>query len=337
MSVRGEIPAAELGFTLPHEHLFTDLSCYWDESDFLNDRLHFSQRVRLENRPEVQQKPWSFKNNLILDDLDSAITEVREFVYFGGKTIVDVSPYPGMGRNPRGLLSVSELTGANIIMACGRYSEPSMSDQEKQIGVEELTSRFLKEFRDGVEGSGIKPGLLKVGFVNKIDKASEIRSLRAAGRTQNIVGCALSIHPHIWRPDSHLILDILLEERCDLRKVILCHQDYLGNELEYIDSLIRRGCYIEFDTFGSGQINDPMWKMEEEKKITNLVTQIKRGNTDHLLISGDMCMKTMLTCGGGIGLKNIPMNLLPALTVRGIDSVTINKIVVENPKQVFCQ
>lgn len=336
MSVRGELSDTELGLTLPHEHLFTDLSCYWDKSDFLNDRLHFSQPVTPQNRSEVQQKPWSFKDNIVLNDLRCAITEASEFMTAGGKTIVDASPCLGMGRNPQGLMSVSESTGVNIIMSCGRYSEPSMSDQEKQIDIEELAVRFLQEFRDGVEESGIKPGLLKVGFVDKVDKPSEIHSLRAAGKTQHIVGCALSIHPHIWQPDSHLILDILAEEKCDLHKVILCHQDYLRNEQEYLDSLVKRGCYIEFDTFGSGQIKDRMWQLDENKKYENLVDQIKRGNTDHLLISGDMCMKIMLTCGGGFGLKNIPMNVLPALTTLDIDLDTINRITVENPKQVLC-
>lgn len=335
MGVNGEIPADELGMTLPHEHLFTNLSCYWNKSDLLQDRAAFSMQVSPAIRAVVQQRPWSYLDNVVLNDLNSAVDEANAFKAAGGKTIVDVSPYPGMGRNPDGLLSVSKSTGLNIIMACGRYSEPSMIGDEKTISVETLAARFLKEFHDGADGTGIKPGLLKVGFVSTIDKPAEIRSLRAAGRVQHIVGCALSIHPHIWKPDSHLILDILEEEHCDLRKVILCHQDFLGNELDYLDSLVHRGPYIEFDTFGSGLINDPMWQMDEHQKLANVASQVKRGNSRHILISGDMCMKIMLACGGGVGLKNIPLNVIPAMRRLGIDSETIEQIVTENPKTVF--
>jgi phosphotriesterase-related protein len=335
MSVKGEIPARNMGLTLPHEHLFTDLSCYLDKSSFASDQECFSQRITPELSPEVRQKPWSFKDNIILNDVNSAISEAKAFQAVGGETIVDASPYPGMGRNPRGLLAASIAAGVNVIMSSGRYSAPSMNEAEKAVSIEELSKRFLAEFTDGAEGSGIKPGILKVGFVDKADKEPELRSLRAAGQVQHKVGCALSIHPHIWQPDSHLLLDILAEEGCDLNKVILCHQDFLGSQHEYLQSLVSRGCYIEFDTFGSGFINDRMWQSSEESKIENVIAQIRQGNTKRILLSGDMCMKVMLVCGGGVGLRNIPANTLPALSTRGINPETIHMISVENPQRVF--
>jgi len=48
-----------------------------------------------------------------------------------------------------------------------------------------------------------------------------------------------------------------------------------------------------------------------------------------------MCMKIMLACGGGVGLKNIPLNVIPAMRRLGINSETINQIITENPKTVF--
>ncbi len=336
MGVNGPIKACDLGFTLPHEHLFTDLRCYWDVVEYMSDIRKYSRKITPDIKLEVSKTPWAFPDNLVLDDLPSAISEVLAFQAVGGKTIVDVSPYPGMGRKPSGLCRISEITGLNVIMASGRYTDPSMSDTEKQLDIEDLKSRFFQEFLNGVEGSGIKPGLLKVGFVSKIDKIAEIRSLRAAGRVQQIVGCALAIHPHIWEPDSHQLLDILEEEGCNLHKVILCHQDYLGDQLDYLNSLVKRGCYLEFDTFGSGLINDPMWMCTEDTKLQHVVNQINLGNMDHILISGDVCMKIMQNCWGGIGFKNIPSNVIPALAARGIHPEIINQIVIENPAKVLC-
>lgn len=336
MGVLCEIKACDLGLTLPHEHLFTDLRCYWDAVEYTSDIRTFSQKITSEIIHEVSQKPWAFPDNLILDDLPSAIREVIAFQTAGGKTIVDASPYPGMGRKPNELRTVSEITGLNIVMACGRYTEPSMTDAEKTLSVGNLESRMLQEFVNGAEGSGIKPGLLKVGFVSKIDNEVEIRSLRAAGRVQNCVGCALAVHPHIWQPDSHQILDILEEEGCDLRKVILCHQDYLGDRMEYLRSLVERGCYLEFDTFGSGRINDPMWMSTEECKLKHVVNQINEGNVDHLLISGDVCMKIMQSSWGGSGFANIPSKVIPGLIALGVPPHVIHQIVIENPARVLC-
>ena len=337
MGVKGPISEAQLGFTLPHEHLFTDLNCYWSgEPSDETAREHLSQPVTLALRSEVMQSPWAFKDNTVLESLSNAIYETDAFVRAGGKTIVDLSPYSRMGRNPTGLLTVANETAANVIMSVGRYSAPSMDEADRQKNVADLVREFTHEFIYGTGDTEIYPGLLKVGFVDKINKEPEIRSLRAAGRVQAKVGCALSVHPHIWEPDSHLILDILEEEGCDLRKVILCHQDYLGERTEYLNSLVKRGAYIEFDTFGSGLINDRMWQLTESQKIQNVRRQIDLGNEQHLLISGDMCLKIMLTRWGGTGLINIPRVTLPQMRAAGISEELIQMLVIENPKRVFC-
>ena len=337
MGVNGLISEAQLGLTLPHEHLFTNLSCYWSgepEKESLKD--HFAQKVIDSPRQEVLQFPWNFKDNTILDDVSNAIYEADAFLRAGGRTIVDMSPYSRMGRNPEGLRKVALETGANVIMSAGRYSEPTMDEAEKQKSVTELAQEFLNEFVNGAAGTNIYPGILKVAFVDKINKGSEIRSLRAAGRVQNKVGCALSIHPHIWQADSHLILDILAEESCDLHRVILCHQDFLGKRMEYLNSLVERGVFIEFDTFGSGLINDRMWQLTESQKIESVKKQIEMGNECHMLISGDMCLKIMFAKWGGNGLANIPANTLPAMRQAGISEDSIQTMVIENPQKALC-
>ncbi len=69
MTVRGPIPAADLGLTLPHEHLFIDL-------------------LR------------EYRGNGLLHDEALAIEEVGRFRDAGGSTIVDCTS-EGLGRDPR--------------------------------------------------------------------------------------------------------------------------------------------------------------------------------------------------------------------------------------------
>jgi predicted metal-dependent phosphotriesterase family hydrolase len=83
MGVKGLLSDSELGFTLPHEHLFTDLSCYWNG----DPQGHFDQKIELTMRQEVLQSPWKFRDNTILDDLSGAVDEAAAFVSAGGKTI----------------------------------------------------------------------------------------------------------------------------------------------------------------------------------------------------------------------------------------------------------
>lgn len=335
MCVRGPVQANTLGFVLPHEHLFVDITCYCPpEPEDSELKPFYHETVSLANREQVVNNPWGIVDNARLDGLDCAIEETRLFTACGGNTIADLSPCPAMGRNPQGLLHVSEVSGINVIMSSGRYTLPSMSESDKRLSVADLEKQVLDEFINSVEG--IQPGLLKTGFVSKIDDEAEIRSLRAVSRVQHKVGCAVSVHPYIWEPISHRILDILEEEGCDLRRVILCHQDYLGDRTEYIDSLIKRGANIEFDTFGCGWINDPMWQQTDQTKINFLQKQIDLGNIEHVLISGDICLKLMLTAWGGSGYAHIPQRVVPAMKAAGFSDDMVRLLTSENAARIFC-
>ncbi|MDO9545971.1 MAG: hypothetical protein Q7J07_04365 [Pelolinea sp.] len=335
MGVKGPIAESDLGLTLPHEHLFVDLSCYCP-SEPQNEvgKEFYHREVSLSIRDQVVDHPWDIVDNTRLNNLSTAIEEVLLYAALGGKTITDLSCCTAMGRLPEGLLKVAENTGINVIMSCGRYTLPSMTEQDRRMSVADVEAQIFNEFINGA--NGIMPGLLKSGFTSKIDHDAEICTLRAVGRVQCRVGCAVAIHPYIWESESHLILDILEEEGCDLKRVILCHQDYLGIKSDYLNSLCKRGAYLEFDTFGCGWINDAMWQQTDAVKIGFLKEQVKLGNADHLLISGDICLKIMLATWGGTGYAHIPKTLIPAMRTAGFSNDLIHLLTVENPSRVYC-
>jgi hypothetical protein len=84
MTVCGEIPLAQLGLTMPHEHIVCDLA-------------------RLSGTPDN-----------LLDDLDACKQEVAYFKRARGGTIMDVTT-PDIGRNVAALREISEATGIHIL------------------------------------------------------------------------------------------------------------------------------------------------------------------------------------------------------------------------------
>ncbi len=338
-TVTGVVNGESLGLTLTHEHVFIDLSYYWSgEPKEVIKRKLYSQPVSPGNRNEVVYNPWAFKDNTVLDDMDSALDEVQAFKGYGGGTIVDVTATATMGRDPAALRYVSATTGVNIVMSAGRYSEPSIREEEKQIRIEELEQRILDEFANGVDGSGIKPGVVKIAF-NDLENPVEMVSLRAGARAQAKIGCAMVCHSLIWSRENHRVLDILEEEGADLRRVILAHQDFTADDWQYQDSLAKRGVYLEYDTFGCEAVADPNdisnWFFSDREKILFVKKQIELGNTDHILISGDMCLKMFFTKWGGWGYAHIPKHIIPRMLLSGITSEQVRRITVENPQRVF--
>jgi len=339
-TVRGVISADELGMTLPHEHLFTDLRFYWrGEPKEISKKFLFSQPVTLENRSEVVYNTFFFKDNLLVDDVDSAIEEVKAFLGYGGSTIVDLTGGTGLGRDPVALRYVAGVTGANIVMATGRYSEPSLTEAEKAMSPDDIARAMVDEFTNGVDRTGVKPGVIGEVAINDMKNQIEINGLRGAARAQKKIGCALNIHPILWETHNHEILDILEEEGADPNKVIFSHEDFTMENLEYHDSLAKRGAYVEYDTFGceavAEQSEEEKWFPSDGERIRAVKKQVALGNEDRILISGDMCFKFCFTKWGGWGYAHIPKHIVPRMKKAGITDEQIYKIMVENPKRAF--
>ena len=129
-TVRGLIDGDKLGFTLPHEHLFIDLRCYWVEPTNLEDKELAYQKITLENLHWARCHRRNCQDALSFNDEGVAISEAMQFKKAGGNTIVDMS-CNNIGRNPRGLVNVSNATGLNIIMGTSYYVGESYTPEMK--------------------------------------------------------------------------------------------------------------------------------------------------------------------------------------------------------------
>ena len=89
VTVRGPIPAEQLGVTLMHEHIFINL-------------------LR------------EFRGDGLLNDPPLAARELTRFREAGGATVIDVTN-ASLGRHPRPLQAISEQVGVNIVLGAGLY------------------------------------------------------------------------------------------------------------------------------------------------------------------------------------------------------------------------
>src|SRR5205823_12858230 len=73
MTVRGPVPAPDLGITLMHEHVFIDLSFLWDAPTSEWQKPLVDAEITLANRGLLQVDPYVSRRNLVLDDFDVAV------------------------------------------------------------------------------------------------------------------------------------------------------------------------------------------------------------------------------------------------------------------------
>lgn len=336
MTVRGLMPASQLGITLPHEHILNDCRCWWN-APREPERQYLAQGpVRMEIIGELRMDPFVNLHNCALDDEDLATAELMQFVQAGGRTVIDPT-CRGIGRNPKALVRISEATGLNIVMGSGYYLQSSHPPEVKNLSVEAIANEIVVEALEGVDETGVRIGLIGEIGVSGDFTADEEKSLRGAARAQKRTGLPLMVHLPAWYRHAHRVLDIVEEEGGALRHTILCHMNPSGADVDYQTSLARRGAFIEYDMLGMDywyadqQVQCP----SDEDNARAIKGLIEAGFGDRLLLSQDVFIKMMLSHYGGFGYAYVLRHFVPRLRRHGVGEDSIQAMLVDNPRSIF--
>lgn len=326
--------------TLMHEHLLFDLTCYHSPPAEASRRRLADSKVRLDNLAQVIRNINLVKDNLVQYDVDLAIRELSYYRRAGGDAIVDLTNV-GLARDPAAVRAISIATGVKIVMGCGCYIGASLPSRVHALSADELAREMVTEINEGMDGTGVKPGIIgEVGTSSPLQEV-EVKSLRAAARAQLKTGLKLNVHPYCGIPapfakDVHKLLDILEAEGVDLSNVVLSHMDQSGFVMEEHRSLAARGPFIEYDCFGQEAYYSPsQWDPRDVERVAGLVKAIESGLSSQLLISQDVCMKTHLREFGGNGYDHILTNIIPMLKAKGVTQKDLDVILRDNPRRVL--
>jgi phosphotriesterase-related protein len=346
MTVLGPVSPDSLGPTITHEHLFIDLSCYLRPPEHpVKDDIYY-QKVDIKNLYALRRDAYCNRDNCILDDIDLACREVELFKNEGGRTIVDVT-LVDIGRDVKSLAEVSRRTGVNIVAGCGHYIfsafPPGLADKSE----EEIYQEIISEIRNGIDGTGIRPGVIgEIGSGDPIHD-QEKKVLRAAARAQCESGLPISIHVHAPGRRGNEVLDILIGEGVRPDKIILGHIDAslahldidFNGAMKYILSLADRGCFIEFDLCGnSGHFitkDHTYWMPSDRERAKALAVLCNQNHSHQILLSQDVGHKHYLQEYGGWGYSHVFTEFTECMYEAGLDDESIEKFLNENPMRAL--
>ena len=297
-TVAGPVAPESLGFTLTHEHVF--LSMWADDGhSFI-----------------VQ-----------LDDEEVLASELTAFRDAGGGCLVDQTP-GGSGRNPAGLVRLSERTGVAIVTGCGWYIEPFYADRDAlaRRTVDDIAEQLVGEITGGLDGTGVRPGIIgEIGAGQGWVSPLEERVHRAAARAQIATGLPLATHTLHHGAGRHQI-SIFDDEGVDPARVCIGHCDTFPS-LPYCLEVARWGGYVSLDNIGL-QLGD------HEAAVLRLELDLaEAGFVERILLSQDVGQVAELGSRGGRGYAYLAKRFLPALRDAGVDEATLQTLTVENPRR----
>jgi len=334
MTVAGPIPSAELGVTLPHEHLLNDVRCWW-HSPREPERLHLAtEPVHIGILGELRQDPFVNLDNCALTDERLAIAELLAFKQAGGVTVVDPT-CRGIGRDPAALVRISEATGLNVVMGAGYYLETSHPPVLAAMSADDIADEIVAEAVDGI--AGVRVGLIGEIGVSGDFTPAERRSLAGAARAQARTGLPLMVHLPGWFRRGLEVLDVVEEEGGDPRHTVLCHMNPSFDDPAYQRACAARGAFIEYDMIGMDfwyadqQVQCP----SDEQTAAAIARLVAEGVGHKLLLSQDVFLKMMLGAHGGNGYAHVLRHYVPRLRRHGVSDETIRRMLIDNPRAVF--
>lgn len=334
MTVTGPVDTQEMGITLPHEHLFIDLRNQFTEFEDSEKRRISRQTLGMENLGVVRLNPYAIKDNLVFEDLELTIQEIERFKTAGGSTIVDCTSV-GIHRNPEKLRIVAERTGLNIVAGCGYYTHDTHPAEMDGWSAKEIAERMVGELTVGMDGTDIKAGVIgEIGTDNPIHP-NEWKNLVAAGLAFKQTGAAVLVHTNPWARFGLEIVDLLIKQGVIPPKIVICHAD-VQVDLPYIRSLLKRGVFVEFDNFGKEFYVDRLRVFSRDiERVRAIKDLLNEGYGKQILITNDLCLKSMLHRYGGWGYDHILSNIVPMMREQDIDAETIGLFLQDNPRRLY--
>jgi phosphotriesterase-related protein len=299
-TILGPIFPQQLGICMIHEHLIIDA---WDM--------------------------WPVPNySLIVDDVELVIEEVHAYRAAGGATIVDVTNI-GLGRDPLALRDISRATGVQIVMGCGWYRERVYPTYIQEKSADELAAMLVSEITEGVDGTGIRPGIIgEIGTERKFITPAQERVFRAVARAHLQTGAPISTHTTHWGELALEQIALLVEEGVDPQHVIIGH---LGDrrDISTLLPIAERGAFLGIDNIGYHEYQ------REERRAQNVIELIEAGFRSQVLLSMDIATLNDLQSYGGKGFDYLLLKFIPLLQKLGATDEDVQALLVNNPQRAL--
>jgi phosphotriesterase-related protein len=314
-TVTGPCAPDALGTTLMHEHLLVG----WPGWEAYAVEERAARRERLAR----------------------CVAQMEELRALGVRTLLDPCPID-LGRDVALMAEVSERSGVRIVCATGLYKEdmgaPAYFKFRSQFGdaLGEMTDVFVRELTEGIDGTGIRAGVIKVATgAHRITSYEEL-VLRAAARAHRATGAPITTHTDEGTMGVEQ-LDILTGEGVSPSAIVVGHSCGSSN-LDYHLTMLDRGAFLGFDRFGLELLHP------DRARQAALIGLLGVGFERQIVLSHDTvwCWRGRApTVPPAVAADWQPTHLfrkiIPRLREAGVAQAKIDTMMVDNPRRYFAE
>ena len=300
-TVRGPIDAGQMGVTLVHEHVLVD---FVGAAKVARSRYDADEAFR------------------------TILPHLQDLQKRGCRTLLECTP-AYLGRDPLLLRRLSEASGLHIVTNTGYYGawqDLFLPPHAFTETARQLAARWTAEVRGGIEGTGVRPGFVKIGIDSGPLSDVDRKLVEAAALCHLDTGLAFAIHTSD-DPPALEILDVLGRLGVPPSAWVWVHASREA-KLSSRDWVARQGAWVELDKLAPETL---------DAHVEGVLDLAGRGLLDRVLVSQDAGWYHVGEAKGG---EYRPYTFLfdafvPALRARGLGEADIRTLLVENPARAF--
>ena len=301
MTVLGLIRPDEMGVTLTHEHVLVD---------FIGADKISRDRYRTD------------------DAFAKILPHLKQVRTLGGRTLLECTP-AYLGRDPVLLQRLAKAGGLHLLTNTGYYGAADnkfLPGHAFTESADQLAGRWLKEWREGIDGTKVRPGFIKIGVGGETLSDLHRKLVRAAARTHRASGLTIASHTGPAKLALEQ-LDVLREEGVGARAFVWVHAQAESDPAVHL-KVAERGAWVSLDGYGP----------TETKRYVEILKALRdRGRLGQVLLSHDAGWYRPGEPEGG---EFRPFDalfkvLLPKLKEEGFSQTEIDQVLVRNPAEAF--
>lgn len=300
-TVNGPIDTSALGMTLIHEHFLVD---FIGADHTSMDRW---------NREEVVKKVLPY------------LMEVKAK---GVKSILECTP-AFLGRDAQLLKMLAEQSGLQILTNTGYYGAADnkyLPPWTQTESAEQLAARWVREYQNGINGTTIKPGFIKIGVNSGALSKLHRKLVTAAALTHLETGLTICSHTGPAQPAFEEI-DVLKKLGVHPSAFVWVHAQSEPNKNSYTKAA-QQGAWVSLDGVSATNLD----------QYAEWIKALKdSGHLNRVLISHDAGWYRPGEPNGGdfVGFTAIFDGLFPLLKSRGFTEKDFEQLLVRNPAEAF--
>lgn len=312
---RGPRDPDELGTTLIHEHVFVR-----------------SPELDL-NLPDPE---W-----VEAEAVERAVSGFHRLHGLGVRTVVDLTVL-GLGRDVGLVAAVAERVPVDIVVSTGYYTSNVLPPYfhthgpgRLVDGPDPLVELFVRDIEEGIAGTTVRAGMLKVVTDQEGVTEDVARVMSAAAVAHQQTGVPITTHSN---PALRNGLDqqrFLREHGVPLERVVVGHCGD-SEDVGYLRQLMDHGSTIGMDRFGMEHV------LPDENRVATVLELLRLGYADRMVLSHDAAFYSRVTPPSWRArqapswhMENISRRILPMLRAGGATESDIHQMMVANPRRIL--